>query len=343
MGTIVGARPVPPRDPRGEAAAVAGPGWAPRVLEPSPPAVAEEPWFADDPPAPGPPEPGRASLLPVPGGPGATWDDFCRERPGLRAWCAERWLGAWRELPPPPPGLEATRLAVHRLAVYVVSPWRRQRTGRIGLRWTLGGLGTPFTAPGDAQVRIVRDGLVAQGDGRARLIPFGSLAAAAAALGVALDLGAADRFDVPPPGDLDAPLWIDPAGVDLLGEWFGLAASALEALRAEAGPGDDPGRPQLWPEHLDLAVDLGAGAARATFGASPGDAHHPEPYLYVLPAQAPAGDPFWDAPGFRGRLLGLGDLRAAPGHRGAGLAFLRGCRDRLRAAAEPPEAGLTPP
>ena len=42
----------PARDPAAEAAAAVGDGFEVRVLEPSPPAVAEEPFWADDPPTP---------------------------------------------------------------------------------------------------------------------------------------------------------------------------------------------------------------------------------------------------------------------------------------------------
>ena len=67
-------------------------------------------------------------------------------------------------------------------------------------------------------------------------------------------------------------------------------------------------RPQIWPEHFDLACELGADAGtRARYGASPGDAAIPQPYLYVGP---------WDASPQRARLgaypFGAGDhLRRA--------------------------------
>ena len=86
-----------------------------------------------------------------------------------------------------------------------------------------------------------------------------------------------------PDGAPDAPLAVDAAAAAALADWFGFATSVsrscgvdLEAGRAVA---------QLWPEHFDLAFELGDADAgtRANYGASPGDADHPEPYLYVGP------------------------------------------------------------
>lgn len=58
-----------------------------------------------------------------------------------------------------------------------------------------------------------------------------------------------------------------------------------------------PSRVQLWPEHFDVAVDLGPEGNRANFGGSPGDSAHPEPYLYVGPWDRPEreGD-YWNEP-----------------------------------------------
>ena len=47
------------------------------------------------------------------------------------------------------------------------------------------------------------------------------------------------------------------------------------------------------PEHFDCAIDMGdAGAgARGTYGGSPGDGHHAEPYVYASPLGRPASTP----------------------------------------------------
>ena len=68
-------------------------------------------------------------------------------------------------------------------------------------------------------------------------------------------------------------------------------------------------------------------------GASPGDALHPEPYLYVVPwGEVPDG-PRWRARGFAGAELGYGELLAAADQRGLALAFFAGCLEELTARA----------
>ena len=85
-------------------------GYEVRVLEPSPPAVEEEPWFADDPTARGEVPEGRELVSPVTTG-DLLWDDLAADDAGLAAWCAERWLGAYRRLEAPPPQLPRRVLA----------------------------------------------------------------------------------------------------------------------------------------------------------------------------------------------------------------------------------------
>ena len=313
------------RDARAEAEARIG--RPARVLEPSPPAAEDPPWFADDPVAASAPGP----VMPIGQGPD-TWDAIARGDPGLAGWCAERWLGGWRRLDGTPPGYAATRDALHRLAVYAMSPARRTANGKIGLRFTYRGFGTPFFA-GDRQVRMEAQELVVAGGGTERRHRPTTLAAAAAAIGVELDLGAAKEFDVPPPGDPDAPLTLEAEATAALGDWFGFAASVLEELRASTGPEDDPpDRVQLWPEHFDMAVSMGSQGerSRAVYGGSPGDAGHPAPYLYVTPsAGLPDDDVFWIRTPFAGARLGLEALLAADDQRAAALAFFAEARRRL--------------
>ncbi len=64
--------------------------------------------------------------------------------------------------------------------------------------------------------------------------------------------------------------------------------------------------------------------ARApNYGGSPGDDTHPEPYLYVGPWEARAGDVFWNEP--FGASLSYAELRAGAD----GLAFLRRGKELL--------------
>ena len=228
-------------------------------------------------------------------------------------------------LSPPPATFAATRDAAHRLAVYVVSPARRRVTGRIGLRASPGGYTTPPFGD-DERVRLEVDRLVRERAGTAESIPVTTLSAAAAfVLGGPPDVESAEGFDVPPPGNPDAPLPLDPAAATLLGAWYGFAFDVLGALRSEAADAD-PSEIQLWPEHFDAALDAVAGEGRATFGASPGDATSDEPYLYVLPPGPVERGETWNAESFSGAVLPLSGFVHEADQRAAALAFLRGRR-----------------
>jgi len=296
------------RHPKLEAQAVVGPDLEPAVLEPSPPAVATGPWFADDPvarldanrPLVSPSDPGTAGTR--------SWNAWLADHPEHAGWVAERWLGGPRTLPPLPPGLGSTRRALHRLAAYVIAPARHAATARFGLRWSLGGFGTPFFGD-DRQIRVEGDRLVDQRGDSARSVPITTIRAAAEFLGAPVDTETAAEHDTPPAGDQDEVLAVDETASAFLGAWFGMAFAALETFRADPGS-VDPSRPQLWPGHFDPAVEEGDEDHRASYGASPGDDGIDEPYLYASvwwPDRIglPTDDPYWDAPSFRGRVLRL--------------------------------------
>jgi hypothetical protein len=300
-------------NPRAEACERLGGRYDPRVLEPSPPAVREGPWFADDPVVRGDASGDRPVVSPVPTG-DVLWEELAAGDGDLWAWCAERWLVCGRRLEAAPEGLVRTRVALHRLAEHVISPARQQANGKMGLRYTRGGFGTPFFGD-DVQLRVVGDELVVDAAGVQRSAPIATLAAAADHVGrellpddVALD---------------DEPLLIDAEASRFLGDWYGFAAVVLETLRATAAESVDPSRVQLWPEHFDLSVELGvqADGARAAYGLSPGDEHHPEPYLYVAPWVAPPAGELWQASAFAGAELPYAALLDASDQRTAALEF----------------------
>ena len=309
-GSVVNSRmeiqPMVARNSRLEAQRVVGDGFAARVLEPSPPAVVDGQWFADDPVAVGDGPEGVRVVSPVPGT-DLTWTDWLRGRPEQAGWAQDRWLGAYRRLAPVPPSFADTRAVLHRVAVYVVSPARRRSNGKIGLRWTMGGLGTPFFAgpSGDEQVRLIGGTLVRQVGETTTTDRLTNLNRAAAfVLDGPPDTASGEGFDVPALGDPDAELAVDDAAAEWLGDWIGFGWSVLEELRA-APSAVEPTRVQLWPEHFDAAFDCRMGNRRrlATFGASPGDPSISEPYFYVLPAdfdELPSSD-LWNASGFSGR------------------------------------------
>jgi len=68
--------------------------------------------------------------------------------------------------------------------------------------------------------------------------------------------------------------------------------------------------------------------APATYGASPADRHHAEPYLYVSP-WAGRVEAFFDDPWFRGAALTHAELLSAGDPGAAALAFMREARARI--------------
>jgi len=163
-------------NPQHEAYERIGRSYEVRVLEPSPPAVGG-PWFADDPVARGQVPAGNAVVSPVGTGE-LTWDELVATESNLADWCAERWLAAYHRLRPAPSKLVPTRLALHRVAEQIVSPARRKANGKIGLRYTRGGFGTPFFGA-DIQIRVRGTELVIQDASGERTAPITTLDAAA--------------------------------------------------------------------------------------------------------------------------------------------------------------------
>jgi hypothetical protein len=290
-------------NPRAEAEDKLGGDYEARVLEPSPPSVSEPP-YADDPVEPGEVPEGRELVSPIHNRGDLTWDEIAREEPELAPWCADRWLGAWKRLEPLPDSFARTRVALHKVAEAVVAP-ARLPLNEIALRYTRGGFGTPFFEQdgADCQVRVEHGELVRQ--------------------------RASEETREPLPG-------VDIASATALGDFYGLGCSVLEQLRADE-PEGDPSLVQLWPEHFDIAIELGSEAAgqRANFGASPGDDDHDEPYLYVSPWTAEVSGELWNASSFRGAELTYSELIAADDHRRFALDFMRE-RYRALAAARPP-------
>jgi hypothetical protein len=291
-----------------------------RVLEPSPPAVQDPPWFADDPVAGG-------EIVPVERPGTRSWQQLCRDEgdPALDRWCTDRWLAAWRPLAGLPAEFPRTREALHRLAEHVLAPARHRANGKIGLRFTYRGFGTPFFGD-DRQVRVEGAELILHVGHEVIRAPLASLGTAAALLHI--EPGAPEGVYTPSTAlDADLPLEVDEVASLALGDWYGFCASVLEQLRSEAS---DATRVQLWPEHLDLAVDLGMEALgrRANYGGSPGDAEHPGPYLYVGPWTAMQGA-FWNEA--FGASLPYSSLLAAADQRETALAFFRQGRSLLAA------------
>ena len=301
---------------RAEAVTRLGGRYDARVLEPSPPSVHDPPWFADDPVGRDDPPSGLPRVSPVSGA-DLRWENLILESPGLARWCSERWLGAYRRLEAVPAQLARTREALHRLAEHVISPARAHAHGKIGLRFTCGGFGTPFFAE-DVQLRVVGDRLIVQIGEQERSAAITTLGQTATHVGS--ELLPEMTADIDP---LDDPLDVDLEASAFLGDWFGFGASVLEELRARVPDELEPSRVQLWPEHFDLAVELGSerDGRRAGYGASPGDELHPEPYLYVVPWHEVSPSQLWQATAFRGAELPYTTLALAENPRETALRF----------------------
>jgi hypothetical protein len=209
---------------------------------------------------------------------------------------------------------------MHLLAEQVISPARRRSNGKIGLRYTHGGFGTPFFGA-DVQIRVEGVELVVQERDAERRAAITSIAAAAELAGEPLPAQARAAAH---------PLEVDPAAAGFLGALYGFGCSVLEELRWEADPGAVASRVQLWPEHFDIAVEIGSEEAgqRAAFGVSPGDAQHRQPYAYVAPWSPVEGE-LWHAEGFAGAELRYEEILAAGDQREAVLEFFRARRAAL--------------
>ena len=203
--------------------------------------------------------------------------------------------------------LITTRHSLHLLAERVISPLRVQVTGNeIALQVRPGGFGTP-DLPQGGWIGVRGTDVVRVGEfGEERSAPITTLAAAAVLVGLE-------------GGVEDAHLEVDADSAARLAEVLAIGEAALARL-----DGDDVSPIHLWPEHFDIAIEEGLEAVRATYGVSPGDDEHPDPYAYVGP-WAPREGAFWNAVGFKGAEAPVLDADQV-------LAFFRAGRDELRDA-----------
>lgn len=208
-----------------------------------------------------------------------------------------------------------TRTAWHTLAERVLAPARHAATGRIGLRSAPGGFATPSFGV-DRVVAVDGTELIITDGTNTRRHRISTLGAAAALVGV--DLATETGVYTPTTSaDPDAPLAVDPTNAVALADWIAFGQRVLDGWRA-AHPEDSPSEIQLWPEHFDLALDLGPESGRANYGASPGDGGHQLPYLYVGPWN-PTDDEFWNADTYA--RLGADELDASADPEALALEF----------------------
>jgi hypothetical protein len=190
-------------------------------------------------------------------------------------------------LPSLPAGFAETRTSLHLVAARVLGTARYEAVGRMGLVVVPGGFGTPEF---DGRRLLVIDGMLSDGGRRE---PITNLLDACVFAGV--DATVTPHPALALPADPEAPLAVDTDAARVLARWFAFCQMLLDSARTDAGPEDEPTATQLWPEHFDLAFEMGAPGVRANYGGSPGDDAISPPYLYVGPHELRQG-PFWNAP-----------------------------------------------
>ena len=196
--------------------------------------------------------------------------------------------------------LAATRAGWHRVAEHMLAAALYRATGHTGLVRSPGGFRVPSLGTDARFLAVDSTELVVSGAAGTKRAPVITVRAAAEFAGVTPGTPVGVSGLAAPPG-LDAPLMIEPGAARLLAEWYGLGAQVLSRFAAEA-LGDQPAVRVLWPAHFDAGMT----AAAISYGASPGDDHVADPYLYVGPhGGLPPGDPaFWNAPFGAVRIFG---------------------------------------
>jgi hypothetical protein len=192
----------------------------------------------------------------------------------------------------PPARLAATRDGLHAVAEHVLAAARYAADGSIGLVPSRGGFRTPPSGTDGWFLAVDGTEFVVGGAAGVRRTALTTIRAAAEFAGVTPG-APAQVYKPATPLNLDDPLGIDAGAARLMARWYHLGAQAMIRFAAEI-PGDGPGPVVLWPEHFDVGMT----AAAINYGASPGDDHFPDPYLYVGPhGGKPPGNPeFWNAP-----------------------------------------------
>jgi hypothetical protein len=231
---------------------------------------------------------------------------------------------------PLPATYDETHAALQRVGVHVLARRRIALVGRFGLRGTPDGIGIPAAGSDNEVLRtsgslLLRELAGTTAPARSTSIDLRTASLAEAAAFAEVDLaGELDvGHDAPAVGDASTALGVDDAAARALGRWLTFAWPVLDAAVAEVGPSATPNVVQLWPEHFDAGCDVAVGASRANLGASTGDHHQPQPYLYVQPWEAdrPGDSSYWNVA--FGAVLTYDELGAAADPEGVAAAFLR--------------------
>jgi hypothetical protein len=200
-------------------------------------------------------------------------------------------MPSWNPLPP---RYAETLDALHTVAEHILATARYRAVGRIGLEPVRGGFATPLFDGRWIEV-IGGDLVVRSEEGEVTTEPLTTLRSAGTLVGITPGLPPG-IYEPATPLDVDAGLEVDPNAARAIADWYALGLQALETLTS-AHRDASASAPTLWPEHFDLAITM----EEVTFGASPGDAYHPGPYLYVAPFEKRSGA-FWNEPFGAGRV-----------------------------------------
>ena len=217
-----------------------------------------------------------------------------------------------------------TRNALHQLAFFALSPARHKAIGRMGLKATPGGFGTPEFKGRVA--RIEGEFLIHEENGNVATQAITTIREAAEFFGIEYQAEwFADFHDPLTPADPNIQLSVNREASLAIGEWFDFGFDVLDEMRAHGVEGDDVSEVQLWPEHLDPATELGdyEKAQRASFGASPGDEAHPDPYFYVASwSDVDRSNPYWNSSSFNGSSLSYAELMVSDDPKNKAVEFL---------------------
>lgn len=224
----------------------------------------------------------------------------------------------------------ATRDSVHQFAEHVLAKARHVDDGKVELTAFAGGFATPLLA-GSRRIRLDGVDVVVDEHSESRRAALTTVASAAEFVGVEAGFPT-ELYAAATPLQPSAPLTVDRNSAASLAAWFDFTAAILNQFARELADAH-PSPLVLWPEHFDQAFftsDSHEGR-RANYGASPGDAGHPEPYLYVGPWGAVADNSFWNAEHFNGAVLALSQLIAVADPTDTAMQFLRMGRALLTA------------
>ncbi len=174
--------------------------------------------------------------------------------------------------------MTSTRDSLHGLAEWLLAGPQYVRAGTIRLRVVDAGVETK-----DGLVTLTAAELVVRsGDAESRRALTGTVQALADAVGIEPSVPA-DLYPDHAPVTPESVIQVDVPTAQGLFEWFNRGKRGLLTF----APGEEP---VLWPEHFDLAIS----SCDVTYGVSPGDKVHPEPYAYVSP-WTPRSGAFWNA------------------------------------------------